>query len=136
MLALLLAFLAISVQAQNTVRDCSSGKSLFTFVSGSLLPSPVVPGENATLTLSAESPAGTTVVDGTAKYSLSFNGIPFSPTTEDLCSQVACPLLAGPYTNSTVSVFPTGVSGKLVTKMQWFDDASTLLLCAEVTTKV
>uniref|UniRef100_A0A6C0BJ23 MD-2-related lipid-recognition domain-containing protein n=1 Tax=viral metagenome TaxID=1070528 RepID=A0A6C0BJ23_9ZZZZ len=136
MLPLLLAFLALSVKAQNTVRDCSSGKSLFTFVSGSLLPSPVVPGENATLSLSAEIPAGTTVADGTAKYSLSFNGIPFSPTTEDLCSQVACPLVAGPYTNSSVSVFPTGVSGKLVTKIQWFDDASTLLLCTEVTTKV
>jgi hypothetical protein len=136
MLPLLLAFLAISVQAQNTVRDCSSGKSLFTFVSGSLLPSPVVPGENAILALSAEIPAGTVVNSGTATYSLSFNGIPFSPTTEDLCSQVDCPLVAGPYTNSSVSVFPTGISGKLVTKIQWFDDSSTLLLCTEVTTKI
>ena len=136
MLALLLALSILSASAQNTVRDCSSGKSLFTFISGSLLPSPVVPGENAILSLSAQIPAGTVVNAGTATYSLSFNGIPFSPTTEDLCSQVDCPLVAGPYTNSSASVFPTGISGKLVTKIQWFDDASTLLLCTEVTSKI
>ena len=133
---LMIALSVLSAAAQNTIRDCSSGKSLFKFVSGDLQPNPVVPGENATLTISAEIPAGTVVNDGTAKYSLSFNGIPFTPTTEDLCSQVACPLVAGPYTNSSVSVFPSGLSGKIVTKIEWFDAASTLLLCTEVTTKI
>lgn len=137
MIAFLLASIVIPlVMAQNTVRDCSSGKSLFKFVSASLEPSPVIPGENATLTLSADIPGGTIVNSGTAKYSVSFNGIPFTPSTEDLCSQVDCPLLAGPYTNSSVSVFPTGITGKIVSKIEWFDDTSRLLLCTEITSKI
>ena len=59
-----------------------------------------------------------------------------SPTTEDLCSDVACPLLPGPYTNTTTSVFPTGVSGKVTTKIEWFDAANNRLLCADVTAKI
>jgi len=73
---------------------------------------------------------------GTAKYSFSFNGIPFAPTTEDLCSDVACPLLPGPYTNTTTSVFPSGVSGKVTTKIEWFDTANNRLLCADVTARL
>jgi hypothetical protein len=76
------------------------------------------------------------VTDGTAKYSISFNGIPFTPSIEDLCSQVACPLLAGPYKNSSVSVFPAGLTGKIVSKIEWFDSSPTLLLCTEITSRI
>ena len=133
---LLTALLFVPAISQNTIRDCSSGKSLFKFISGSLEPSPVIPGENATLSLSAEIPAGTTITAGTAKYSISFNGIPFTPSTEDLCTQVVCPLVSGPYKDSSVSVFPTGLTGKIVSKIEWFDSSSTLLLCTEITSKV
>ena len=125
-----------NITASNSVTDCSAGKSVFQFVSGSLTPDPVVPGQNAALTLNLVLPPGTNVDAGTAKYSLSFNGIPFTPTTEDLCSNVACPLLEGPYTNTTNSVFPTGLSGKIVTKIEWLDESGTQLLCTSVTTRV
>ena len=125
-----------TVLAANTVKDCSSGTSLFKFTSGSLLPDPTVPGQDSSLTINAELPDGTNVADGTAKYTYSLNGIPFSPETDPLCGQVTCPLLPGPYTNTTTSVFPTGVSGKIVTKIQWYDTSNTLLLCTEITTRV
>jgi hypothetical protein len=131
----LVATLAI-LNATNSVTDCSKGTSVFKFTGGSLLPDPVVPGQDSSITLNLEIPAGTNVDAGTAKYSFSFNGIPFAPTTEDLCSDVACPLLPGPYTNTTTSVFPSGVSGKVTTKIEWFDVANNRLLCADVTARV
>ena len=124
------------LNASNTVTDCSKGTSVFKFTGGSLLPDPVVPGQDSSITLNAEIPAGTNINAGTTKYSFSFNGIPFSPTTEDLCSDVACPLLPGPYTNTTTSVFPSGVSGKVVTRIEWFDTADNRLLCVDVTAKI
>jgi len=120
---------------QNSVKDCSAGKSLFKFTSGSLLPDPVVPGDDSSITLNLVIPAGCYVDAGTAKYSFSFNGIPFTPTVEDLCSNVACPLTEGPYTNTTTSVFPTGVNGKIVTRIEWLTPDNQQLLCVDVTAK-
>jgi hypothetical protein len=119
----------------NSVKDCSAGKSLLAFKSGSLLPDPVVPGVDSYITLNLEIPAGCYVDAGIAKYSFSFNGIPFAPTTEDLCSDVACPLTEGPYTNTTTSVFPVGVNGKIVTRIEWLTPSNEQLLCVDVTAK-
>ena len=124
------------LNATNSVTDCSKGTSVFKFTGGSLLPDPVIPGQDSSITLNAEIPSGTNINGGTAKYSFSFNGIPFAPTTEDLCSDVACPLLPGPYTNTTTSVFPSGVSGKVTTKIEWFDTANNRLLCVDVTARL
>ena len=132
----LVATVAILNATANSVTDCSKGTSVFKFTGGSLLPDPVIPGQDSSITLNAIFPDGTNIDAGTAKYSFSFNGIPFSPTTEDLCTDVACPLLPGPYTNTTTSVFPSGVSGNVNTRIEWFDTANNRLLCADVTAKV
>ena len=132
---MLKALAIIVAAAANSVRDCSSGTSVFKFLTASLTPDPVVRGKDATISLSCQIPDGVTVTSGTAQYSFSFNGIPFSPTTEDLCSQVECPLLPGLYSNSTISTFPD-VSGKVVSTIKWFDTDQTLLYCLEVTAKV
>ena len=124
------------LNATNSVTDCSKGTSVFKFTGGSLLPDPVIPGQDSSITLNAEIPPGTNINGGTAKYSFSFNGIPFAPTTEDLFSDVACPLLPGPYTNTTTSVFPSGVTGKVTTKIEWFDTANNRLLCVDVTARL
>ena len=122
--------------SQNSVKDCASGSSVFTFVSGSFLPDPVVPGQNSTLTLNAKIPDGVNISDGTATYGITLNGIPFPSETDPLCSQVTCPLLPGPYTNTSTSVFPTGVSGKIVSTIKWYDTNNNLLLCTAITTRV
>lgn len=138
MLPRIIAFLfaATTVLGANTVKDCSSGTSVFKFGTASLLPDPVIPGENSTLSLSCTIPDSVTITDGTATYSISLNGLPFPGTTEPLCSQVECPMLSGPYSNSSVSVFPTGISGKIASKIEWRDTANTLLYCLEVTTRL
>jgi hypothetical protein len=76
------------------------------------------------------------VTGGKATYGFSFNGIPFAPTEEDLCSQVECPLVSGPYTNTTITQFPAGVKGKIVSTIKWFDLSSVLLYCLELTVKI
>lgn len=130
----MLKVLMLWVATATTVRDCSSGTSVFKFLTASLTPDPVVKGQDATLSLSCQIPDGVTVRGGTAQYGFTFNGIPFSPTTEDLCSQVACPLLPGLYSNSTTTPFPD-VSGKIITTIKWFDETKRLLYCLETTVK-
>ncbi len=137
LIRLLTALLAtIAVLGANTVKDCSSGTSVFKYGEATLLPDPVVPGENSTLSISLTIPDGVTVADGTAKYSISLNGLPFPGTTEPLCTQVECPLIPGPYSNTSVTVFPTGISGKIASKIEWFDTSNTRLYCLEATVRV
>lgn len=119
----------------STLRDCSNGKALFTLISQGFSPEPPVPGQDATLWFYYQVPDGLTVTAGTAKYSIIFNGIPFSPTVTDLCTQVTCPLVPGIFNLTSTSQFPS-VSGKLVSTIQWYDTNDSLLLCSELTEKI
>ena len=129
-------FALVLASAATTVRDCSTGTSLFKFGTASLTPDPVVPGQDASLSLSCTIPEGVVVTGGKATYGFSFNGIPFTPTEEDLCSQVECPLVSGPYENTTTTQFPAGVKGKIVSTIKWYDLSSVLLYCLELTVKI
>jgi hypothetical protein len=130
--ALIVSFFASNL---STLRDCSSGKGLFTMISQGFNPEPAVPGQDATLWFYYQVPDGLTVTAGTAKYSFSFNGIPFSPTVDDLCTQVKCPLVPGIFNLSTTSTFPS-VSGKIISTIQWYNEDGALLLCSELTEKI
>lgn len=123
------------VSGLSTLRDCSSGNGLFTMISQGFSPEPPVPGQDATLWFYYQVPDGLTVTAGTAKYSFTFNGIPFSPTVEDLCTQVDCPLVPGIFNLTSTSQFPS-VSGKITSKIQWYNEDGSLLLCSELTEKI
>lgn len=129
-------FAALFTHSSSTVTDCGAGKSLFTIHSQGFSPEPPTPGENATLWIDYTIPDGTTIDAGSCVYSFTLNGIPFSPSTEDLCTQVSCPLVAGEYNLSSTSVWPTGISGKIVTKIEWYDTSKNLLLCSQTTERV
>ena len=128
-LVLLFGFLASVTQAQ--VTDCAAGKSVFQINSQGFGPNPPVVGENATLWIDYTVPEGITVDSGTAKYSINLNGIPFSPTVEDLCTQIECPQVPGTYNISSASIWEGGVSGKITSTIQWYDAAGTELLCSK-----
>jgi len=115
----------------STVTDCSKGSSLFKITSSSFLPDPLVKGQNATLNLAMMVP--TEIQGGTAKYSLTYNFIPLTPSIENLCDTVTCPILVGPLT--TTSSFPVdpSLSGKVILKIEWKDLANVDLLCVSVT---
>ena len=126
----------VSQQVESQVVDCAAGKSVFTINSQDFSPNPPIVGENTTLWIDYTVPDGVTVDAGTAKYSVSLNGIPFSPTVDDLCTQVTCPQTSGTYNITSTSVWSGGVSGKIVTKIQWYDGAGNQLLCSQTTFRV
>ena len=133
----ILALLAFGIaSALATVSDCGAGKSIFTIQEQSFSPSPPVSGNPYDYWFTYTVPDNVTIAAGTSKYSLTLNGIPFTPTVDDLCTQTSCPKIAGFYNESSTDTWPSGISGKIVTKLEWYDANSNLLLCSQVTEKV
>ncbi len=131
------AFFGLLVGLVNaTVSDCGAGKSVFTINSQGFGPDPPIVGENATLWIDYTVPDGVTVDAGTAKYSITLNGIPFPATNDDLCTQIVCPQVPGTTNLTSSSVWDGGVSGKIVSKIEWFDTSNQLLLCSQTTIRV
>ena len=137
MLKTLFLFISgVIFSVDSTITDCGVGKSVFTIESQGFYPEPPVANEKYDYWFYYTVPNGVTVSSGTAKYSFSLNGIPFSPTTEDLCTQTFCPKTAGSYNESSTDTWPSGISGKIVTKLEWFDANGNLLVCSQTTEKV
>ena len=119
-----------------TVTDCGAGTSVFQIQEQSFSPEPPVANEKYDYWFTYTVPEGVTVDSGTAKYSLTLNGLPFTPTVDDLCTQTSCPKTPGFHNESSTDVWPGGVSGKIVTKLEWFDGSGKLLLCSQTTERV
>jgi len=121
--------------ATASVADCSAGKSLFRLTSMSFSPDPTVPGQNSTLLLSMKIPEE--INNGTATYTSTYNFIPLTPSTDELCgTTVNCPIGEG-YLD-TRSSFPIdkGLSGSLTLKIVWADLTGRQLLCVVIKTKL
>ena len=68
----------------------------------------------------------------TATYSVTYNFIPLTPTVDDLCAtqkEDLCPLAIGVHHDVSTSTWPSGLSGKLTTKIQWKDQDGQEILC-------
>ena len=131
----LLALIASSSPVIASVADCSKGKSLFQLMSMSFSPDPTVPGQNSTLLLSMKIPEE--INNGTATYTSTYNFIPLTPSTDDLCgTTVACPIGEG-YLD-TLSTFPIdkSLTGSLTLKIVWADLTGRQLLCVMIKTKL
>lgn len=123
--------------ASSTITDCGKGATKFLIDGLAYWPDPPVPGQNGTLSFLYTVPDGSDpITDGTAKYSLALNGIPFPATTDPLCDDVSCPIVPGTFNLTSTSEFPTGVSGKITTKIQWYDTSKTELLCVDLTVRI
>ena len=131
-----IAFASLIHTTVSTIADCGAGKSVFQIVDQSFSPEPPVANEKYDYWFYYQVPDGVSIDAGTAKYSLSLNGIPFTPSTEDLCTQTTCPKTPGFYNESSTDTWPSGVSGKVVTKLEWYDASGNLLLCSQTTERV
>ena len=129
----LLALASLMATALGGVIDCGSSP-LFSITKLSQSPDTYVkPGDNTTLTLLYKVPEGVTITGGKATTSLSLNGIPFTPSTDDLCTKVACPITSGEHDGSSWTTFPSGVTGKIVSKVTWTDSTGKELICIKST---
>lgn len=131
-----IAYLNFFVPVESTVADCGAGKSIFQIQSQGFYPDPPIANQKYDYWFYYTVPDGVSVDAGTSKYSLTLNGIPFTPEVDDLCTQTSCPKVAGSYNESSSDVWPSGISGKVVTKLEWFDANGNLLLCSQVTERV
>ena len=99
---------------------------------------PKLPQIDYTLFLDAD--LSTTIEGGTSKYDFTLNGLPFSPTINDLCteinnSNITCPLM-GHIASESKGLVPSDISGKIVIKNQWFDNSDNRILCMQFTIKL
>ena len=81
------------------------------------------------------------VNQGTSKYSVTYNFIPVSPSTEDLCteinkSNITCPLNVSHIASESKGTVPSGLSGTVVIKNEWFDVSGARILCMQFTIKI
>lgn len=125
----LLSILAASV----TLRDCGSSSDQASITGMGFAPQSPRPGDPTELWVAYD--LKTRITGGTATYSYSFNGIPFSPTIEDLCTQTVCPKELGIYNETTSSEFPS-VSGKILSTIKWKDQDTKPIWCVELTIKI
>lgn len=116
--------------ANADVIDCGAGKSVFVPTKLGLEPANPKAGEETRMTVVVENP-GPEITDGTVTTSVTYNFIPFTPSTETLCSNTGCPLVTGSNDRSTSSVWPD-ISGRVDTHIEWTATDGTLLLCLDV----
>jgi hypothetical protein len=117
-----------------SITDCDP-TSVFRPTELRLVPDPPVRGRPVTMTVKFDNP-GDEITDGEVVTSISLNGLPLNPSTGPLCDSTACPLISGPNDRTATSTWPDTVSGKIVTKSQWFGPAGESLLCVQTSVKV
>ena len=150
------------------IKDCDTN-SQFKLTELALYPDPPVKGQNVYMTVLFNNP-GPEITDGDVVTSVTLNGIPFSPSHKALCGNegTECPLVVGINNRSTMSVWPSTVSGddfqniwkssiikqrssknivktiflepfvsgKVNSKIQWFDIDGKSLLCIQTSVAV
>lgn len=124
-----------------TYRNCGSSSDTAKNLVISIVPDAPKAGQSVTTIFQYD--LSKEVTSGTASYGFTFNGIPFSPELHDLCEEQSggccpdpCPLAAVYHENKSISDFPSGVSGKIVTTIKWTDQDDAQILCVEWTVKV
>lgn len=119
-----------------TVKSCG----LPTDIGSSLVfdVSPKLPDTDYILFLNAD--LSKEVTSGTSKYDITYNFIPLTPSTNDLCTEIShsnitCPLVAGHLSSESKGTMPTGLSGTYTIKNQWFNSDGARILCMLFTIK-
>ena len=110
-----------------SITDCDQ-TSVFRPTELGLVPDPPVRGQPVVMTVKFTNP-GANINDGKVVTSISLNGLPLTPSTESLCANTQCPIVSGANDRTATSTWPDTVSGKIVTKSQWFGPTGESLLC-------
>jgi hypothetical protein len=131
---MLLRLLALLGAAAAAITDCDTS-SVFRPTELSLVPDPPVRGQTVLMTVKFNNP-GPEITDGKVVTSITLNGLPLTPSTDSLCANTQCPLVIGPNDRTATSTWPTTVSGKVVSKSQWFSPAGQSLLCVQTNVRV
>jgi len=118
-----------------SIRDCGNGQGRASLLGFDSQPTNPLPGDEVSLWVAYDLPAPE-ITSGTATYKITLNGIPFPSTVNPLCDETACPKLTGFNNESSSSIFPTGVTGSIVSQILWNDQNNDLVWCVETKWKV
>jgi hypothetical protein len=129
--------IAYGAVTQFTIKNCGIDTDLVQNIILSV--EPVLPQSDYTLYVSGD--LSKEVIGGTSKYDVTYNFIPLSPTINDLCteiknSNITCPLKVGYIGLQSKGKVPTGLSGTVTIKNQWFDESSERILCMQFNIKI
>ena len=116
--------------------SCGNSNDLASNVKLSILPE--LPETDYTLYLDAD--LSKEITSGTSKYSITYNFIPFSPSTEDLCTEISnsnitCPLNKYIASESKGTI-PSDLSGTTIITNEWFDQDNMRILCMKFNIKI
>ena len=128
-------FLALLGASLSSIRDCGNGQGRATLLAFDSQPATPKAGDNVSLWVAYDLPAPD-ITGGTATYSVTYNGIPFPPTVNPLCDETECPKYTGFNNETSSSIFPSGMSGKITSSVKWNDQNDDLVWCVETTWKV
>ena len=126
MLAKLFMIAGLITGSVGKITDCSSSSSKFHIQSLEFYPDPPTRNQNATITMIYDAPI--LVDNGKVDYSITLNGLPVYSESTELCTQTTCPINIGTHNETSVFLWPD-VSGKVVAKTVWKDEAGAELLC-------
>jgi len=123
-------FFTVNSVSQFKVSSCGTSSDLMQSVKLSV--DPILPITEYKLYLDGDLTAN--VTSGKSEYTVTYNFIPLSPTTNDLCteinaSNITCPLSIGPFASESSGKIEQGLSGTVTIKNQWFDENNQRILC-------
>lgn len=135
-LILISLFFTVDSVSQFKVSSCGISTDLMQSVKLSV--DPILPITDYKLFLDGDLSAN--VTGGKSQYTVTYNFIPLSPTTNDLCteinaSNVTCPLSMGPFASESSGKITEGLSGTVTIKNVWLDENNQRILCMLFTIK-
>jgi hypothetical protein len=135
---LLRALTALTVAASaalGTITSCGSPTARIHLTRLDLFPDPPTSGEDVFMAVEFENP-GAPVTYGTARRTVSLNGLPVVDETVALCPDATtCPLTTGFNNRSATTSWPD-VTGKVVSTVRWYDESAAELLCIKTSVTV
>lgn len=128
-----LTLLAATVAA--SITDCATPAARLQLTRLELFPDPPSPGGEVFMAVEFQNP-GAPVEYGTAKRTVSLNGLPIVDETVALCPDATtCPIASGFNNRSATSTWPD-VTGKVVSTIRWYDESAAELLCIKTSVTV
>ena len=137
---LALSHVALSQTIYKNVKDCSIEPHTGHITSFVMDPSAPVSGQYVNIII--DYTLDTTVTDGMATYTASFNGFPLTPTTQPLCPDLEytttpCPISAGNvHFEGTSQIGDGNIHGTIVTTTTWKDQNNNQILCWSFTVRI
>ena len=95
LLAVLIIGAVLATQGVPTVVICSAPGAILTNLKYSITPDDVVPGQNITIAVSGD--MSEKITDASLDLTASFDTIPIYHKTLNLCTDIKCPIPAGPF---------------------------------------